>query len=530
MKKIYFILAVILSFQFITSEKIFSQPQLIWERFNIVPNGSSLPVDLEVDSTGNIYKLCSEGGFVVLKYDKYGTLKWRVSYDHPNLRLGTSPKSMVIDKEGNVYCVGDNNYEIVTIKIDNNGRLDWIRAFSPGAGFYTVGGIAIDPSGNVVVAGGSPSNFQRIIYGVIKYKPDGDTVWVKVKTDVSPYTGGIVKSVKITDNGDIFIAGYVYFNNTGECLVARIRESGQEIWTKKFIVGGSISYLLIDKNEEYLYTVGAIDNKNENTDILINKLNISGNLFWSKTFNTDEGYFEELRGAVLDKENNVIFTAKSGVLTPTFILTVKYDSNGNLVWERRFIANSSRENYPFDIICDNQNNIFVTGDATFGIGEYWLICLIKYNSSGVLLWNIFNGTPLRRNTGLKLIKTGDFIYVTGQMKWTSGQYNSFLLKYSENPLNINGVAENLNFELNQNYPNPFNPKTMISFAIKKQSLVKIIVYDINGKEIQTLVNENKNAGDFEVKFSSNNIPSGIYFYTLFINNEKIQTRKMVLVK
>lgn len=533
MKKIYFIWALMLSLQFITSEKIFSQPQLIWERFNIVPNGSSAPVDLEVDSTGNIYKLCSEGGFVVLKYDKYGTLKWRVSYDHPNLRLGTSPKSMAIDKEGNVYCVGDNNYEIVTIKIDNNGRLDWIRAFSPGAGFYTVGGIAIDPSGNVVVAGGSPSNFQRIIYGVIKYKPDGDTVWVKVKTDVSPYTGGNPKNLVVSKSGNIYFSGEINVDSAGiyqsRVYSVKLNSNGDLIWLNKYYLRKSgYRYTLLDKSEENVYFVGGVA-EDLIEDIIIQKFDVNGNNIWSRRYDTDEGYYDELRGAELDKENNVIFTAKSGVLTPTFILTVKYDTNGNLVWERRFIANSSIENEPSDLIIDNENNSYIVGKSNF-INTKIYITTLKYSSEGNLLWYILNGTPLRYNIGRKLIKFSDFVYVTGQMLWTSGQINSILIKYSENPLNIKNNIEVLNYELHQNYPNPFNPKTKISYSIKYQSLVTINVYDLTGKKIQTLVNENKNAGDFEVKFSSSNIPSGIYFYTLFINNEKIQTRKMVLVK
>lgn len=534
MKKIYIILTALIILQLVKIEDLFSQPQLIWERFNIVPNGSSLPIDLKVDSSGNIYNLCSEGGFTVLKYDKYGTLKWRVYYDHPNLRLSTSPKSMVVDKDGNVYCVGDNNYEIVTIKIDNNGRLDWVRAFNPGAGFYTAGGIAIDPSGNIVVAGGSPSNFQRIIYGVIKYAPNGDTVWVKVKTDVSPVKGGNPKNLVVSKSGNIYFSGNINVDSAGinesRVYSVKLNADGDLIWLNKYYLRKSgYRYTLLDDTEENVYFVGGVA-EDLVLDIIIHKFDTNGNNIWSRRYDTDEGYYDELRGAEIDRENNVIFTAKSGVLTPTFILTVKYDTSGSLVWERRFIANSSRENYPFDIICDKENNIYVTGDATFGTGEYWLMNLIKYNSNGNLLWNVFNGTPLRRNTGLKLIKTGDFIYVTGQMKWTSGQYNSILIKYSENPLNINGEAENLNFELFQNYPNPFNPKTKINYSINKQSLVSIKVYDINGKHIETLVNEVKNAGNFEIEFNGSNLPSGIYFYTLYINNEKTKTRKMVLVK
>ncbi len=90
------------------------------------------------------------------------------------------------------------------------------------------------------------------------------------------------------------------------------------------------------------------------------------------------------------------------------------------------------------------------------------------------------------------------------------------------------------FLLYQNYPNPFNPVTKIKFQIpadgrKQTADVKLIVYDILGKEIKTLVNEQLQPGSYEVTFDGNNLPSGVYFYKLQAGNF-IETKKMVLLK
>jgi hypothetical protein len=85
------------------------------------------------------------------------------------------------------------------------------------------------------------------------------------------------------------------------------------------------------------------------------------------------------------------------------------------------------------------------------------------------------------------------------------------------------------FSLSQNYPNPFNPNTRINFDIPKQSEVKIIVYDILGREVATLVNEQLKHGTYEVEFDGSNFSSGVYYYKL-IAGDFIVTRKMVLVK
>ncbi len=85
------------------------------------------------------------------------------------------------------------------------------------------------------------------------------------------------------------------------------------------------------------------------------------------------------------------------------------------------------------------------------------------------------------------------------------------------------------FMLLQNYPNPFNPTTTISYSIPKRGLVQLKVYDILGKEVATLVNEEKPAGKYSVKFNGSNLPSGVYFYNLRINNF-VQSRKMILLR
>jgi hypothetical protein len=86
-----------------------------------------------------------------------------------------------------------------------------------------------------------------------------------------------------------------------------------------------------------------------------------------------------------------------------------------------------------------------------------------------------------------------------------------------------------NFSLNQNYPNPFNPSTKIDFAIPKSANVEIKVFDILGREVATLMNEFKHAGNYSVEFNGGNISSGVYFYTLKSGNFK-DTKKMLMIK
>ena len=99
---------------------------------------------------------------------------------------------------------------------------------------------------------------------------------------------------------------------------------------------------------------------------------------------------------------------------------------------------------------------------------------------------------------------------------------------------VTGVATNTNLipnniSLRQNYPNPFNPSTVIEFGLPEASNVKLVVYDMLGREVTTLVNENLPAGTHLSNFDASNLSAGTYFYTLSVGN-KSETNKMILLK
>ncbi len=85
------------------------------------------------------------------------------------------------------------------------------------------------------------------------------------------------------------------------------------------------------------------------------------------------------------------------------------------------------------------------------------------------------------------------------------------------------------YALYQNYPNPFNPVTTIKFDIAKASNVKMVIYDILGREVKTLINEFQNPGSYEMKFDASNIASGTYFYRIEAG-DFVEIKKMVLIK
>jgi hypothetical protein len=85
------------------------------------------------------------------------------------------------------------------------------------------------------------------------------------------------------------------------------------------------------------------------------------------------------------------------------------------------------------------------------------------------------------------------------------------------------------YSLSQNYPNPFNPMCNVQFSMYKAGNVKLVVYDVQGREVQTLVNEKLSAGTYEVKFDGSMLNSGVYFYKLSTDGFT-ETKKMLMIK
>jgi len=159
---------------------------------------------------------------------------------------------------------------------------------------------------------------------------------------------------------------------------------------------------------------------------------------------------------------------------------------------------------------------------------------IRVNSSGVFL---NNNEKMNHN----VLLTGTISPKPG-VRFVSND-SCFVLFNEVGPSNVwaaygcTGATTNISgndpipskFDLAQNYPNPFNPSTVIKYSIPVTGLVKLAVYDVTGREVATLVNEVKQAGNFLVEFNASNLSSGVYFYKL-TSGDFTAIKKMILVK
>ena len=181
-------------------------------------------------------------------------------------------------------------------------------------------------------------------------------------------------------------------------------------------------------------------------------------------------------------------------------------------------------------------NYQINGTGNKGI--YFNSGIIIYNGYSNILFEIcFDNTISSTNTIVKSTNAPGKTLVYSANN-SSGCTLTGSIPQASRPNICFGHADNIKLKnkniplehsLSQNYPNPFNPITRIDFDISKKGFVSLKVYDILGREVQTLVNEEKVAGSYSVDFNGSDLTSGVYFYKL-TSGEFSETKRMVLIK
>ncbi|MCE1164392.1 MAG: T9SS type A sorting domain-containing protein [Bacteroidetes bacterium] len=177
-----------------------------------------------------------------------------------------------------------------------------------------------------------------------------------------------------------------------------------------------------------------------------------------------------------------------------------------------------------------------SGIWNYGVTRIESIIFYENNLITCAGGNIYLSTNMGVNwipkvQGLDTLAGVSDLQISNGYLYASTFYRSVWKRSLADLVGINSISAELplGFTLYQNYPNPFNPFTSIKFEIPKSSLVKITIFDLSGKEIETLVNQNVQPGVYETQWNASNYSSGIYFCRMQAG-DFTQTKKMVLVK
>jgi len=193
--------------------------------------------------------------------------------------------------------------------------------------------------------------------------------------------------------------------------------------------------------------------------------------------------------------------------------------------EGKYIGYSMNEHasseYTVNKFTSEQWANFIVLNLNIGSGsQYELLLYDGYN-------NIFAPLTLTTAQGIRRIS-----WPGGKTAFVASQNGYLFAYFPNNPSAIedkNNFTSGLRYTLSQNYPNPFNPSTTINWQLPEAGLVTLKIFDVLGKELITLVDEELKAGEHEAIFDASHLSSGIYFYQLK-TGKFIQTKKMILLK
>lgn len=341
-------------------------------------------------------------------------------------------------------------------------------------------------------------------YYVSYYDSLGDNCSIIVYDNDVQYVESFTIAINRQDafDGLVAIDGYIYLSKSGYGQgqqsnvvsdIYKYSQSGQIIWRKHLLDRTKMCLAKSPDNQLYMGALNTSSPTNAWLSWEFSKLDTAGNFLWDKL------WFDEYPDTISVASRTHDFKAIpgggcviSGSATKLGLNTsyafdlnnvepviVGFSDQGEKIYELRYTSLPSYQQGTFLAIeWDNEKYLVASGVVSY---QPWYQALYKYSLDGV--------TGIRKES-------------------------------PETPSS---------FSLSQNYPNPFNPSTTINFSVVGNGLVSLKVYDLLGREVATLVNEELKSGNYSYKFNAEKLTSGIYVYRL-TTKTFTSTKKMMLVK
>lgn len=544
MKKIYFFIIALIM---IPVSVVNSQPSVIWNKIYSTNLQDSAVAITSNNNQGIFITAWSIGAgtyndIVTLKYDfATGDLLWANRYA---TALDERPAAIVADNNY-VYVTGwgvrnTTLRDMITIKYNaSTGDTVFVRYYNNSAGGEYGRSIDIDNAGNIYVTGRSDVGGAQK-FTTIKYDPSGNQLWVSIYTGQYSSSFDDAFIIKAEGSGNaVYVTGICNGSipNTTNILTIKLGgPDGALWWDKRY--NGPLNHddrpcgLALDNSGQYIFVGGYASRPGTVQDFFAIKYNAATSDSVSAIFYAGSTNIEFAYSMAKDNSDNIYLTGFAYVGGMNHFQTVRFNSSlTNVDWHTQ--TPESDSTVASSIAYDTAGYVWVTGVASSATsGRDYLT--IRYNANtGAETWRQKESGPGIANDYATCIISplADNVIVTGS--YVSGGTTGtdiYTIRYAD----LHGVkpisSEVPNsFNLEQNYPNPFNPVTNIRFDINKSAFVKIAIYDLLGREVAVLVNENLKPGKYETNWNAVNISSGIYFYRMFADDFSA-TKKMILNK
>jgi uncharacterized delta-60 repeat protein len=516
------------------------------------------PAKVMTDEMGKVYVTGSSWGvdtgtdFVTIKYNTNGEVDWINRFTSPGI-YEDEATCMAMDSANNIYVAGyshvtgtTSNYTFTTIKYNNQGVQQWVAYYSgPGSSFAQINDIKIGQNGMVYVTGKGKEYYTAADYLTVMYDSAGVQQWASLYD--SPFNSeDFAVRLAVDGIGNACVTGYSFGSGTYvDFATVKYDANGIQQWVARYNGPGNLydyaKAIVIDGDGNVYVTGTGSTGGSYYSDITTIKYNIDGITQWVARYDTSLYTPDEASDIAIDSERNLYITGSKRFASSYYLVTLKYNTDGNLLWQNPYYDASISDDKTSSITLDSERNIYISGSIN---GDYSAMCdfiTIKYNTIGMLQWSAqFNGWMSKRDCSRSVaVNNLGYVCVTGrcEINSTAADYDFATIKYSQPAVPNWQQVEAVPFgaplsqecRLEAPAPNPFNPTTAISFELQAASQVRLTIYDTAGRLVTTLVNGWREAGTHEVTFDGSALASGMYFVRMQAG-EYLAIQKIVLVK
>jgi hypothetical protein len=359
---------------------------------------SEYPFAITIDASSNVYVTGFSGGprrgdYATIKYDSSGNELWARTYDGPSNNDDWA-RAIAVDSSGNVYVTGESwvkedDLDWATVAYDSSGNELWVARYDgPGNARDVAVGIAVGPSGRILVTGYSNGNGTGLDYTTIAYDSSGNELWV-ARYDGPGNARDEVRSMSLDSLGNVYITGQSMGIGThNDYATVAYNSSGSELWVARYdgAAGGDVAFDIVATSSGNVHVTGHIGNATGTScDCVTLAYDPFGNELWvARYYGPGDPSGSGCRGIAADPSGNVYVTGYSwgsGIIGSDY-LTIAYDSSGNELWVMTHGGLVREEYTSTDIALDPSRNVYITGERwSRDTREDWVT--IKYSQNWI---------------------------------------------------------------------------------------------------------------------------------------------------
>ncbi len=418
------------------------------------------------------------------------------------------------------------------VKMDANGNPLWTRTIG---GTYNEAAFSVQQTSDTgyVAAGYTTSYGDGYDFYLVKTNDSGDTLWTR---NYSAFDLGVAYSVRQTTDGGYIMGGFgcSIFGQFTALWVVKTDAQGERLWTSSpgwpgYGSSGRVESVQLTSDGEYILAAWLIPAWGRDSAFRLVKMSSGGSERWTRIFGGSHMDRAKAVEETTDRGFIVVgYTYASGAGGADFFL-VKTDMAGHLLWSRTYgganddLAYSVHQTMDGGYIMAGETNSFGAGNRDF--------YLVRTDGSGNPLWTRTLGGS-RDEEARSVLQTSDGGYVVAgyTSSFGIGGKDLWLVKtgpeLDAQPIDISLPMQ---YALHPNWPNPFNPSTRIAYDLPKTVYVTLTVFDLLGRQVETIVNDMQTAGNHTTILDGSHLPSGIYFCRMQAG-DFVDAKKMVLLK